>query len=1221
MQTTRVEFHCHSVHSDGVLTPREAADYLAAGRVVAAALTDHNTVDGLDEFRRILARSEIGCIPGVEITAFLDGREVHLLAYGIDPTHEELLAVLASLRQAHAPGLHSVAESIRTKGNSVPGGATTPEGRLDAAEAIALAHRAGGRVFLAHPLVTESDFPRLTVLIEQLQVLGMDGIEGYYGQFSDQDSRRLCELADRLGLLVSAGMDLHDRGTPGSPAGIEMPARRWKAFRDAVCCGEGKTAQPAGQPAARLRPRFKWRNYLFHFIVPTLLAILLFITAIFAVILPAFERSLLDRKREMIRELTNSAWSILAGYERDERAGRLTRAEAQARAIASIESLRYGSDRKDYFWLQDMQPRIIMHPYRKDLNGQDVSGFRDPRGAAIFKEFASVVQRSQEGYAQYVWQWKDDPKRLEPKESYVMGFAPWGWIIGTGIYIEDVTGEIKRIERNLVQTSLFISIFVVLLLVYVMVESLRLERERADAETSLHESTERYRSLVEATTEGTLLVLDGRCRYANPTFLELLGAGPRELEMLDLADLFPDSKENEGAWKRLHELLNGEEAGGGFDAVIRRRDGSLLECVFSPSRITFAERSGFILLARRVAPLPEDDAAQIQRREHLQQVVDELPVGVFRARASLRGTLVAFNRATVMLLSDPDRADNAPLSLADVFAGPALYSDFLGDLERDGTAERRLHLAFREPGCRTVAIVARLIRDEHGAPHYLDGVVEDVTGREQHATELEATVERLQTSLLFLHEPVSRVGRSAIFCPLDTPIRTVAAMMTDAQASAALVQSEAGAIVGIVTDGDIRHRVVAAETNRNEPVFRIMSAPLVTISERAAMYEALLLMEQRKMQHLAVEDDLGRIVGVIRNQELLQFRSYGPIVLTREVEGAATPEEVVRACRRVPGLARALLDSGAHPHLVTRMISAACNAATARLIALAEEELGPAPVPYAFLALGSQGRQEMTLASDQDNAILYQDPADDETAARAETYLLELGRFVCGWLDRAGYSLCKGEVLAQNPRWCRPLSAWKGYFSEWIERAEPQQLLEFTIFFDFRPVHGEAELARDLRRHLFEQLRGHPAFYPHFAQNALLFKPPARLFGRLLGGAGEHAGHLDLKDAVMPIVNFARLYALRQGVDATHTLDRLQTLEEAGVLTASSRQEINNAYELLMRLRLRHQAAALVAGQAPDNAVHPRRFAQAEQTLVSQAFTEISAIQKRISYDFLGGTS
>ncbi len=222
----------------------------------------------------------------------------------------------------------------------------------------------------------------------------------------------------------------------------------------------------------------------------------------------------------MIRELTNSAWSILASYERDEQNGLLTREEAQALAISRIEALRYGAESKDYFWIQDMQPRMIMHPYRSDLNGQDLSSFTDPRGVRIFVEFAELVDRKGEGYIDYVWQWKDDPQRLEPKESYVKGFEPWGWIIGTGIYTDDVNQEIASIEKSLVNTSLAISGAIILLLVFVLQQSLRIEKARQEVVDNLHESTERYHTLVEATTEGTLLILDDRCRYANPTFFE-----------------------------------------------------------------------------------------------------------------------------------------------------------------------------------------------------------------------------------------------------------------------------------------------------------------------------------------------------------------------------------------------------------------------------------------------------------------------------------------------------------------------------------------------------------------------------------------------------------------------------------------------------------------------------------------------------------------------------
>lgn len=1230
--TIRVDLHCHSVYSDGSLTPRELAELAAGDGVAVAALTDHDSVDGLSEFVQTLARREVGFIAGVEITTHYSGEEVHLLAYGFDPAHPELRTVLHALRQARAPGVQSIAGTIRRRSSHPAEGVAVcsiaSDGRIELGEAIALVHRAGGLAFLAHPLLFQSDIVKLERSLIALKEIGLDGIEAIYGPFSEEQRSELCDLSKRLGLLVSAGTDSHDRKLQSHESfGVEMPDALWREFRDAVCSGAKPSDKngPSETPG-RARSRLHWRDFVFHFVFPTLIAIALFITAIYAVFIPAFEKSLLDRKREMIRELTNSAWSILAAYEQDERVGRLTREQAQAMAQSQVELLRYGSERKDYFWLQDMSPRIIMHPYRSDLNGKDVSDFRDPRGVRIFAEFADQIRRGREGYVDYVWQWKDDPNRLVPKESYIKGFQPWGWIIGTGIYVEDVEQEIKLIERNLVRTFLGISLVVVLLLFYVVRQSLGLEKERADAEESLVESIERYRSLVEATTEGTLLVMDGRCRYANPIFLELIGSVQGELELLDLSDLFPRISENAVAWKSLERLLHGEEATESFDAVLRRRDGVSVEAVVATSRISFSERSGFILLVRKIglsAGREGSRTVESQGWRYLQQMADNAPIGLFRARATSRGTLVECNRVALQLLRWPETSGDAPVALVDLFPNPRAYEEFLQQLRKTGTAAHKLHVTAQDLSSRTLAVAAVLAADEQGGCQFMDGVVEEISEQEKRLREMEGMVERLQTSLLFLHEPISRIVCSAVFCSLDTPIRSVSAVMTEKQTGAVVIQSETGNAVGIVTDADIRERVIAAGLDPREHVYRIMSSPLITVPERAQIYEALMLMEQKGVQHLAVVDEAGGVVGIVRNQETLQFRSYGPVVLAREVQQAATPEEVAAGCRRVPGLAKALLDSGAHPQNVTRMISSVCDAATLRLIALAEDSLGPVPVPYTFVALGSHGRQEMTLASDQDNAIVYEAPADPEENLRAETYLNELGRFVCDWLDRAGYPLCPGDVMARNPKWCKSLTVWKQYFSDWIALPDPQQLLKFTIFFDFRPVYGSERLSRELRRHVFDALRSQLVFYPHFAQNSLQFRPPTRLFGKILagGGAAENPGSLDLKEALMPIVSFARLYALRSEMDCTHTLDRLNALVDANILQEQSCQDIASAYEYLMRLRLQHQAALLDPGQVADNLINYRRLTQIEQTLLNQSFGQITAIQKRISYDFLGGTA
>ncbi len=1228
---TRVDFHCHSTYSDGALLPREVAAALADDHVGFASLTDHDCLDGLRGFRHGLARRGIGFITGVEMTVSCHGREAHLLGYGFDPDHEELRATLASIRRARAA--HSVVGSMRdrprrrSQGTAAAPSNTGVGGWIDIADAIALIQRAGGRAFLAHPLVLEPDPDRVRDLLAELRGAGLDGVEAYYGGHTPDQRERLAEMAEELGLLVCGGSDAHDRrGMREARLGVDMPTERWKRFRDAVCCGsEAGQAGIEAEPPVAPRVRLRRRHFLFHVVFPTVLAIGLFVAAIFAVFLPAFERSLMERKREMIRELTNSAWTILDAYHRNELAGAMSREQAQRLAISDISALRYGPEGKDYFWLQDMTPRMIMHPYRPDLNGRDVSDFRDPRGVPIFVEFADLVRRQGEGYIDYVWQWKDDPERLAPKQSYIKGFEPWGWIIGTGLYTEDVRREIAAIERRLVRTSVAISALVLLLLLYVMQQSLRLERERRDAEEGLRESTARYRSVVEATTEGTLVVLAGRLRYANPIMLRLLGTSARELELLDLDDVLPrDEPANAQAWEHIDRAAAGEEPAGGFEGVLRRRDGEPLECLLALSRMIFAGRGELVLLVKPVGPtagaLQAGQSRPVSGAEPLDRLSEAMPAGIFRARAGGRGTVLAASRAAARLLGGPDTDDATPLTLAAVFDGEGAWQDFLAEVLREGAAERRLRVAAEGMAARTIAIRAVPAADDEGESRFLDGVVEDVTVQERRAAEREAIIERLQASMLFLHEPVSRIGRNAVFCALDAPVRDAAAVMTARRSSAVLVRSESGRVVGIFTDRDLRERIVARGGDPATPVYRVMTSPVVSVSEHAGIYEALMAMEGHGIGHLAVADDTGEIVGVVCDQDLLGFPSYGPIVLAREIEGADTAPEVAAACRRAPGLARALLDGGARPGRVTRMLTSVCDAAVERLVALAQEQLGPAPAPFAFLALGSHGRQELVLSSDQDNALIYADVAEDEAEAVA-SYFQELGRMVCDRLDAAGYRYCEGEVMAANPRWCQPLSAWRRYFSEWVHGDEPRQLLEFSTFFDFRAVCGRAELASELRAHLFAELAARPMFFVYLAQNALVFKPPLRLFGRIImgGTGGDAPGQVNVKDALIPIIAFARLYALRERLDHTHTLDRLDALAEAGVLTEAGREQTVAAYDTLMRLRLQHQAEDLDTDQAPDNLLTWRALGHLEQTLLGQAYQQVAAVQERISHDFLGG--
>ncbi len=701
-ETILVDFHCHSIFSDGELSPGTLAAGLAAAGVRFASLTDHDSIEGIAQFKSELNKYGIPCISGVELTTQYLGNEVHLLGYGFDPENQELNVTLASIRQTRSLEVYSIASSLRKAGTnrSKDNSASlvfnaAPNGHLEIKDAFRLIHQAGGLVFLAHPLTLESDPVRLETLVSTLKVAGLDGIEAYNGSFTLEEQEVLFTIAEKYALLVSAGTDYHSLNGPGSSTfGVALNRELWNQFRIAIFASEAKKLTNSAEEhmmneSAQKRAQsikehhIKKRSYMLRIVLPTLFALVIFLIAFWGFILPSVEQTLLDRKREMIRELTNSAWSILVSYHDDEQSGILTRGEAQKLAADRIESLRYGPEGKDYFWIQDSTPRMIMHPYRADLNNKDLSNLLDSRGVPIFVEFAAVVKSEGEGYVDYVWQWKDEPQRLEPKESFVKGFEPWGWIIGTGIYIDDVQGEIANIEKNLVLTSLIVFGVIVILLLFVLQQSLRIEKERQEVLNSLHDSTERYHSLIEATTEGTLLVLDNRCRYANPIFLQMTGYSNEQLEYLELANVLPEIEENSvirlGFQSKNEDRIPEAEA---HEGNIKKADGNYVECVISLNPIQISGQDGFILLAKEINRQPE-----ALNYQGLAAAAQHASVGIFRAHATGQGNFVEVNSLIEAFLPEIENDTVSPPALADLFSEPEQYEQFHKHLHLRGDSE------------------------------------------------------------------------------------------------------------------------------------------------------------------------------------------------------------------------------------------------------------------------------------------------------------------------------------------------------------------------------------------------------------------------------------------------------------------------------------------------------------------------------------------------------
>ena len=262
------------------------------------------------------------------------------------------------------------------------------------------------------------------------------------------------------------------------------------------------------------------RVFLLNVILPTLLTIGLFITLIFGYIIPAFSRNMLNSKEGMIRELVNAANGITSQYYLEMSQDLISEEAAKSAAVSQIAHLRYGVDNKDYFWITDMRPVMIMHPYRTDLNDQDLTEFRDPKGKALFVEMVQQIQKNGEGFVNYEWQWMDDSLNIVPKISYVQAFKPWGWIIGTGVYIEDVKNEIASIKKRLTLVSLAITACMAFLLVLIARNNLKVEIKRDEAERELQVSREKYKALVEASTEGTAMFLEDECIFSNKIFVK-----------------------------------------------------------------------------------------------------------------------------------------------------------------------------------------------------------------------------------------------------------------------------------------------------------------------------------------------------------------------------------------------------------------------------------------------------------------------------------------------------------------------------------------------------------------------------------------------------------------------------------------------------------------------------------------------------------------------------
>ena len=457
---------------------------------------------------------------------------------------------------------------------------------------------------------------------------------------------------------------------------------------------------------------------------------------------------------------------------------------------------------------------------------------------------------------------------------------------------------------------------------------------------------------------------------------------------------------------------------------------------------------------------------------------------------------------------------------------------------------------------------------------------------------------------------VEEIGsKNVISIPEHTSIKEAATIMCENGISSLIVLNSEGIPAGIITDKDLRRKVVAAAMDVNEPVKNIMSFPIIKIDAKDYCFEAIVRMLKYNIHHLLVIKN-GQIDGVITNHDIMMLQGFSPVTIVRDIEIQQSIDGLINASKQMTNIVGNLLHQGAKASNITRIITEINDRIVKKIIQFAEREFGLPPVPYCWIALGSEGRKEQTFKTDQDNALIYADPASEQEES-IKKYFLEFTNYIKDNLLKCGFPPCPGDIMASNPRWCQPLKMWKKYFSQWVYAPKGESITFSAIFFDFRGIYGDLSLEESLREYLLTIIKDQKIFLGYLANLAVKNRPPLGFFKTfVVEKSGEHKDKLNLKiKGIAPIIDIVRLFSLEKGVRDTSTLERIETLKHKHALAKEYGEELIYAFEFLMFLRMKHQYEQVIQGMMPDNFINPETLSNLEKKLLKDTFHLISKLQ------------
>ena len=443
-------------------------------------------------------------------------------------------------------------------------------------------------------------------------------------------------------------------------------------------------------------------------------------------------------------------------------------------------------------------------------------------------------------------------------------------------------------------------------------------------------------------------------------------------------------------------------------------------------------------------------------------------------------------------------------------------------------------------------------------------------------------------------------------------------LVLDSESNDDDVESEHG-ILGIVTDRDLCTRVLAQGVDPKRAIRDVVTTELVYLDHNAYVYEATLTMLRHKVNHLPILKN-GKPIGVLETADLVRYESQSSLLLVNSIFQQNSVDELAQVAMNIKDSFVRMVNEDANAHMIGSAMSVIGRSIKQRLVELAEIEYGPSPVPFCFLALGSMGRDEQLLVTDQDNAIILDNRYEEK---RHGDYFAKLANFVCDGLDACGYSYCTGEIMASNPKWRMTRQQWEEHFGNWIDDPNPHALLNASIFFDLVGVYGEIKWADQLNKFIVKKAKSNKRFLACLARNALNRTPPLGFFKNfVMEKDGRHNNSFNLKRrGTAPLADIIRVHALAIGSSAKNSFERLEDVIEANILPKGRGADLRDAMELISMVRIRHQAYDVNNGIEPDNNIEPENLSDFERRNLKDAFQVVSNAQNFLKYRYQAGKS